>query len=303
MIIQLKNISKIINNRIIVNNLSFTMRAGHCFGLLGPNGAGKTTTINMILGLITPSSGQLTVFDMQQPRHGSKIRKKIGVVSQEDNLDPDFSVFENLIMHGRYFRLAKDQIVDQANSLLASMELLKHKDLKPLQLSGGMRRRLSIARALMNTPELIVLDEPTTGLDPQVRHLIWERLRELRNQGTSILLTTHYMEEAERLCDELMILDQGIAIESGTPRELINQHIEPHVFELDKSAAQTHSLKNTASQRIEMIGDTVYIYTTQSHLVRQHLDALSDDQQIHYLHRPANLEDVFLKITGRDLDE
>ncbi len=303
MIIQLKNINKIINNKIIVNNLSFTMRAGHCFGLLGPNGAGKTTTINMILGLIHPSSGQLTVLDMQQPRHGSKIRKKIGVVSQEDNLDPDFSVLENLIMHGHYFGLAKEQITERANTLLASMALLKHKDLKPLQLSGGMRRRLSIARALMNTPELIVLDEPTTGLDPQVRHLIWERLRKLRSQGTSILLTTHYMEEAERLCDELMILDQGIAIESGTPRELINRHIEPHVFELDKSETQTLSLENTASQRIEMIGDTVYIYTKQSHIIRKHLDALSDDKQIHYLHRPANLEDVFLKITGRDLGE
>ncbi len=286
----------------VVNDLSFAIRPGECLGVIGPNGAGKTTTLRMCLGLSTPDSGHVEAFGLRMPADAHAIKAQLGVVTQFDSLDPDFTCAENLMVFGRYFGMKTADIRARIPGLLEFAALSHKADAKPGQLSGGMRRRLSLARALVNDPRLLLLDEPTTGLDPQARHLMWERLQQLMQQGKSILLTTHFMDEAERLCDRLLVIDHGRKISEGTPRELIAQHLEPDVVEVyggDALALSSGPLRALAS-RVEVSGETVFFYTQDAAPLMQ---ALAHDHSVRSLHRPANLEDLFLKMTGRQIRE
>jgi lipooligosaccharide transport system ATP-binding protein len=285
--------------QIVVHDLDLDIPAGRCFGFLGPNGAGKTTTLRMILGLTPPCDGQLSVFGLPVSTAARQIRARVGVVPQTDNLDPDFTVEENLSVYASYFGLSADDVRERIPRLLEFASLEDRADAKTDHLSGGMKRRLTIARALVNDPELVVLDEPTTGLDPQARHIIWERLGELRRQGVTLLLTSHYMEEAERLCDRLVIMDEGRKLAEGSPRELIAAHVEPEVVEVrDLPESSESSLAPLPDCRLERHGSSLFMYSRDAEPI---VDRLRRDQQITYLHRPANLEDVFLRLTGREL--
>jgi len=291
----------------VVDNLSFAIEPGECLGVIGPNGAGKTTTIRMCLGLTAPDAGQITAFGgLDMPRDALAIKALLGVVSQMDTLDPDFSCAENLLVYGRYFGMRTADIRARIPQLLEFAALAHKADAKPGELSGGMKRRLSLARALVNDPKLLMLDEPTTGLDPQARHLMWERLQRLLQQGKSILLTTHFMDEAERLCTRLLVLDHGRKIAEGRPRELIAQHLEPDVVEVYGHGAlalardEAHAGLRALAARVEVSGETVFFYTAQT---RPLLGALGEQPQLRTLHRPANLEDLFLKLTGRQIRE
>lgn len=286
----------------VVDDLSFDLQAGECLGVIGPNGAGKTTTFRMCLGLTTADSGSICVFGMPMPQETLAIKARLGVVSQFDSLDPDFTCSENLMVYGRYFGMASTAIRERIPSLLSFASLTHKADAKPSELSGGMKRRLSLARALINDPQLLLLDEPTTGLDPQARHLMWERLQQLLQQGKSILLTTHFMDEAERLCDRLLVLDHGKKIAEGKPRDLINQHLEPDVVEVfggDPQVIAECDARNYA-KRVEMSGDSLFFYTETAAPL---LQALGNISGLRTLHRPANLEDLFLKLTGRQIRE
>lgn len=300
-VIRARGLAKSYGGRSVVHGLDLDVPAVGCFGLLGPNGAGKTTTLRMILGQSPPSAGTLEVFGLPMPAASREIRARVGVVPQTDNLDPDFTVLENLRVYAGYFRLGGPALRGRMESLLDLVDLQDRADTPINDLSGGMRRRLSIARALINSPEMLVLDEPTTGLDPQVRHMIWARLRELKRHGTTLLLTTHYMEEAERLCDELVIMDHGAIVIQGSPQALIRRHVEPEVIEVHADPDEVrHILGRHAAPRIEAVGESVYCYTRDA---RRLTSALEQHGDISYLHRPANLEDVFLKLTGRELRE
>ena len=284
----------------VVAGLDLELEPGVCFGLLGPNGAGKTTTLRLCLGLTAPDSGTIAMLGLPIPARAREARARVGVVPQADNLDPDFSVLENLVVYGRYFGLREREVHARIPELLEFAGLSSRENARIQTLSGGMKRRLTLARALVNDPQLVFLDEPTTGLDPQARHVIWERLRKLTSDGKTILLTTHFMDEAERLCHRVAIMDRGVKIAEGTPRELIAQHIEPHVVEAygDGADAWFESHARSISERCEKTGETVFCYT---HDPDPLLHALERDARLRYLHRPANLEDVFLKLTGREL--
>ncbi|MFM2408102.1 MAG: hypothetical protein RL358_844, partial [Pseudomonadota bacterium] len=231
-VIQARGLRKSYGDTLVVNDLNLTIQRGECFGLLGPNGAGKTTTLRLLLGLISPDAGELSLLNHAVPQHAREARLRVGVVAQFDNLDPDFTVAENLLVYGRYFGMSDAAIEARIPQLLEFANLTNKRDAKVPTLSGGMKRRLTLARALVNDPDIIFLDEPTTGLDPQARHLIWQRLRELTAQGKTLLLTTHFMEEAERLCHRLAVMDHGTLIQEGSPRELIAKNIEPQVVEV-----------------------------------------------------------------------
>ena len=283
----------------VVRGIDFDVQQGCCFGLLGPNGAGKTTTLRMILGNSDPSGGHLSVFAETVPGAGRAVRARMGVVPQIDNLDPDFTVVENLRIYASYFRLSGSALERRIDELIKFVELSEKRDVRIETLSGGMKRRLSIARALVNDPDLLILDEPTTGLDPQVRHMIWGRLRELKKAGKTLLLTTHYMEEAERLCDELIIMDKGRILDRGSPSQLVERHVEREVVELRAfSEGLQERLKEIPEVRAEEVGDTVYCYTRDGEAL---LERLKGDPDLVFLHRPGNLEDVFLKLTGHEL--
>ncbi len=284
----------------VVDDLSFAIAPGECLGIIGPNGAGKTTTIRMCLGLTVPDGGHIEAFGLRMPQDARAIKAQLGVVAQMDTLDPDFSCSENLLVYGRYFGLKDADIRARTPQLLEFASLTAKANARPGELSGGMRRRLSLARALVNEPRLLLLDEPTTGLDPQARHLMWERLQTLLQQGKSILLTTHFMDEAERLCSRLAVLDHGRAIAQGAPRELIAQHLEPEVVEVygNGALALAESPLRTLASRVEVSGETVFFYTAQAQAL---LQALGQHPQLRTLHRPANLEDLFLKLTGRQI--
>lgn len=284
----------------IVNDLSFALRRGECYGLLGPNGAGKTTTLRLCLGLTTPDSGDISLAGKPVPAEARAARLRVGVVPQADNLDPDFTVAENLQVFGRYFGIPERIIAERIPSLLTFANLTAKKNARISELSGGMKRRLTLARALINDPELIFMDEPTTGLDPQARHMIWERLKTLLSNGKTILLTTHFMDEAERLCDRLAVIDHGRMIAEGVPRTLIAQHIEAHVVEVygDEVAEWIQEHGRGRSARIEFSGETAFCYTNDPQPL---LDRLPHADGVRYLHRPANLEDLFLKLTGREM--
>jgi lipooligosaccharide transport system ATP-binding protein len=295
-------VTKRYGDTVVVDDLSFELAQGECLGVIGPNGAGKTTTFRMCLGLTTPDSGQIEVFGMPMPARALEIKARLGVVSQFDSLDPDFDCVENLMVYGRYFGLKSDWLRARVPELLEFAALTGRAHARPGELSGGMRRRLSLARALINDPELLLLDEPTTGLDPQARHLMWERLAQLLARGKSILLTTHFMDEAERLCSRLLVVDHGRKIAQGRPRDLITSMLEPDVVEVHGADPRTlaeSTLRQHAS-RVEVSGETVFFYTSQAVPL---LHALESMPQLRTLHRPANLEDLFLKLTGRQVRE
>lgn len=301
-ILQATQLYKRFGTHEVVKGIDFHIMPGQCFGILGPNGAGKTTTLRMLLGLSPISSGSLQILGLSMPQDGRAIRARVGVVPQMDNLDPDFSVAENLDIYANYFGLNQQQKQQRIPQLLAFAELQEKAKVRIDKLSGGMKRRLTIARALLNDPELVILDEPTTGLDPQVRHAIWARLRDLLRQGKTLLLTTHYMEEAERLCDTLMIMDQGKILEQGTPSQLIQKHATDEVLEIrgaGLSQVQVQ-LEQREDCQLELLGDLLYCYTPNGKAI---LHILENYQQLSFMHRRGNLEDVFLKLTGRDLRE
>lgn len=294
------NLQKSYDGKPVVDGLNLELVRGECFGLLGPNGAGKTTTLRCCLGLTTPDSGSITLAGMAVPKYAREARAKIGVVPQFDNLDPDFTAAENLLVYGRYFGMSDTVIRPKIAGLLEFAGLAGKENASIRILSGGMKRRLTLARALVNDPDLLVLDEPTTGLDPQARHLIWERLKRLLGQGKTILLTTHFMDEAERLCQRLAIMDAGQLMTIGPPRELIQDNIEAQVVEVygEDAPAWATSQAKAFAQRIEVSGETAFCYVKDASALLQHL---AERPTLRSLHRPANLEDVFLKLTGRDL--
>ena len=311
-ILQIRGLTKHYGSAVVVDDLSFEIAPGECLGVIGPNGAGKTTTIRMCLGLTAPDAGDITYTlngaeqGLRMPRDALAIKARLGVVSQLDTLDPDFSCAENLQVYGRYFGMSAAQVRARVPGLLEFASLTGKAASKPGELSGGMKRRLSLARALVNDPSLLLLDEPTTGLDPQARHLMWERLQLLLQQGKSILLTTHFMDEAERLCSRLLVLDHGKKIAEGKPRELISQHLEPDVVEvygagaLELAQLPDHAGLRALAARVEVSGETVFFYTQDARPV---LDRLASHISLRTLHRPANLEDLFLKLTGRQIRE
>ena len=286
--------------REVVAGVSFALAPGECYGLLGPNGAGKTTTLRLILGLTRPEAGRIELTGLPVPEQARAARARVGIVPQIDNLDPDFTVTENLLVYGRYFGLADAAVRERIPGLLEFAGLSGRAQAKISTLSGGMKRRLTLVRALVNDPDLLVLDEPTTGLDPQARHLIWERLKQLLGQGKTVLLTTHFMDEAERLCHRLAIMDQGRFIAQGSPRELIAAQIEPQVVEVYGEDAGGWAAREAGrfAQRHEVTGETAFCYLAEARPLIEHLET---QPGLRYLHRPANLEDVFLKLTGREM--
>jgi lipooligosaccharide transport system ATP-binding protein len=289
-----------------VAGIDFSVRRGECFGFLGPNGAGKTTTMRMVQAVSLPSSGRLSVLGLDPSRDGKRIRARIGVCPQLDNLDPDLFVRENLQVYGRYFPQPRRVTDERTDQLLEFVALGEKRDRRIAELSGGMKRRLVIARALINDPELLLLDEPTTGLDPQARHLIWQKLRELGDRGVTMLLTTHYMDEAERLCDRLVIMDHGKILAEGVPRELIAEHVGHEVVELRVAEAREHevlgdlSLEGVESERA---GDVRAFFLAPKTALAEQLVERARRAGVACLLRNASLEDVFLKLTGRELDE
>ena len=284
----------------VVRGLDFAIRRGECFGLLGPNGAGKTTTLRCCLGLTDPNAGSIMLVGEPVPRAARQARIRVGVVPQMDNLDPDFTVVENLQIYGRYFRLPDAIVSERIPRLLDFAGLAAKGSVSIRTLSGGMKRRLTLARALINDPELLILDEPTTGLDPQARHLIWDGLRQLLTQGKTILLTTHFMDEAERLCSRLAVIDHGKMIASDSPRALIATHVEPEVVEVygDEVRLWVEGHGRALADRLEVAGETAFCY---AHDAAPLLADLAKSSGVRYLHRPANLEDLFIKLTGREL--
>jgi lipooligosaccharide transport system ATP-binding protein len=283
-----------------VDGVTFEVAPGECFGLLGPNGAGKSTTLKLALGLMEPDAGRIDLLGEPVPARAREARQKVGVVPQNDPLDPDFTVAENLLVFGRYFGQPDAITRSRIEPLLEFAQLGNKRDARIQTLSGGMKRRLTMARALINDPQVLFLDEPTTGLDPQARHLIWERLKRLLAQGKTIVLTTHFMDEAERLCDRLAIIDSGRPIASASPTALISQEIEPHVIEVHGPgrAHWADLAPRFGCGRVETVGETTFAYCEDPSAALAELQTRSD---VRTLHRPANLEDVFLKLTGRDL--
>jgi lipooligosaccharide transport system ATP-binding protein len=298
-VISSRGLTKRFASRLAVDSVDFDIYPGRCFGFVGPNGAGKTTTLRMAMGLTPLSGGTLSVFGLPVSENASAIRARVGIVPQADNLDPDFTVEENLYVYASFFGLSRRQVATRIESLLEFASLTDRRRARTDTLSGGLQRRLTIARALINDPELVVLDEPTTGLDPQARHLIWERLTELKLRGKTLLLTTHYMEEAERLCDDLLIMDSGRILDQGSPRQLIERHVEPEVIEVRSGGGEAlQQLAEAADCRLEHMGTCLYCYTREP---AQLIAALKDAHGLTFLHRPTSLEDVFLRLTGREL--
>ena len=301
-VLRVAGLRKRYGDQEVVRGLSFEIRRGECFGLLGPNGAGKTTTLRCCLGLIDPDAGTIEMVGEPVPKAAREARIRVGVVPQMDNLDPDFTVTENLRVYGGYFGIDHATLDTRIPRLLDFAGLASKGGSGIRTLSGGMKRRLTLARALINDPELLILDEPTTGLDPQARHLIWDGLRQLLSQGKTILLTTHFMDEAERLATRLAVIDRGTLIASDTPRALIASHVEPEVVEVygddAKAWAEIHGRR--LSSRLELSGETAFCYANDA---KPLLADLATRAGVRYLHRPANLEDLFIKLTGRELRE
>jgi lipooligosaccharide transport system ATP-binding protein len=301
-VLEATGLRKSYDGREVVAGIDLSLARGECFGLLGPNGAGKTTTLRMLLGLTAPDAGIITLLGHPVPQAAREGRIRVGVVPQMDNLDPDFTVSENLLVYGRYFGMKEAEVAARLPKLLEFAALETRGASRIQALSGGMKRRLVLARALVNDPELIFLDEPTTGLDPQARHLMWERLRLLLRQGKTILLTTHFMDEAERLCDRLAIIDHGRMLAEGTPPALIAEHIEPEVVEVYGEGVEAWFGANARalSVRAELHGETAFCYLRDAAPVVANLKGFP---ALRFLHRKANLEDLFLKLTGREMRE
>jgi len=286
-----------------VKGVDFEVYRGECFGFLGPNGAGKTTTMKMIYGAAVPTGGELRVAGLDVRRHEREVKRRIGVVPQENNLDEDLKVKENLLVYGRYFDLPRKLVRQRAEELLEFVQLSERVGAKVEHLSGGMKRRLLIARALINDPDLVVLDEPTTGLDPQARHLVWDKLRELTSKGKTLILTTHYMDEAAQLCDRVCIMEGGRFIAEGAPRSLIEKHVSPEVLELraePDALEKLVPLVEGISDGTDRLGGALLVHTSDSDAVTRRIKE-SGVAVENTLHRRATLEDVFLKLTGRSL--
>ena len=282
-----------------VAGVDLNVDRGQCFGLLGPNGAGKTTTLKLCLGLSAPGAGDIRLLGHPIPAEARTARMRVGVVPQFDNLDPDFTVAENLVIFGRYFGMRDSDIRTRIPQLLEFASLQGREKNQIRELSGGMRRRLTLARALVNDPDVIFLDEPTTGLDPQARHLIWERLRQLAQQGKTLILTTHFMDEAERLCSRVAVMDHGRLIAEDTPRNLIDSRIEPHVVEVFGEGLEAWlATAEGIAERTERAGETVFCYSRTPQRV---IDSVSAFPGLRTILRQANLEDVFIQLTGREL--
>ena len=286
-----------------VKGVDFEVYRGECFGFLGPNGAGKTTTMKMIYAAAVPTGGDLEVAGLDVRSAEREVKRRIGVVPQENNLDEDLKVKENLLVFGRYFDLPRKLVRRRAEELLEFVQLSDKAGAKVEQLSGGMKRRLLIARALINDPELVVLDEPTTGLDPQARHLVWDKLRQLASEGKTLVLTTHYMDEAAQLCDRLCIMEGGRIIAEDTPRALISEHISPEVLEFRANPNALEKLSpivEDISDNVDRIGEALLVYTSDPEAVIRKVRESSIEVR-NVLQRQASLEDVFLKLTGRRL--
>ncbi len=303
-IIRARSLTKRYGDFVAVDGIDFEVLPGECFGFLGPNGAGKTSTIRMTTCMSPLSGGELLVAGMDVRREHRKIKAVLGVVSQDDNLDPDLTVRENLLVYARYFDVARSVAAPRADEVLDLFRLTDKRDDKISALSGGLKRRLTIARALMSEPVALVLDEPTTGLDPQARHLVWRQLRALKDEGMTLLLTTHYMDEAARLCDRLVIMHQGNILVQGTPAELISAHAGFEVIEVRPAREAREQLlqmlRSVEGLEVEDTGDTIYGFSSGPvGELAQSLDAGAEDIIV----RRANLEDVFLRLTGRGLLE
>ncbi|APH38651.1 ABC transporter ATP-binding protein [Methanohalophilus halophilus] len=283
-----------------VDDVSFEVNKGELFGFLGPNGAGKTTAMRIIQCVSPPSGGSLRVFGMDVTRDQRKIKNLMGVVPQENNLDIDFSVYKNLYVYSRYFDIPKRKAEKRVNELLDFVQLNEKKDTMTDLLSGGMKRRLILARALVNEPRVLILDEPTVGLDPQSRHVMWEKLRSLKRQGVTIVMTTHYLEEAAQLCDRLVIMDYGNILVEGSPSSIIKEYIGTDIVEAENTPEVIACLENS-NTRYEKTGDMVQIYTNDPHGITEHL--FNECRLGKITARAATLEDVFLKLTGRKLRE
>jgi lipooligosaccharide transport system ATP-binding protein len=297
-----ESLTKRFDDLTAVDSVDFEIHPGESFGFLGPNGAGKTSTMRMIATVSPVTSGTLSVFGLDPAADGRQIRGRLGVVPQEDNLDLELTVAENLYIYGRYHDMARPKIKDKIEELLDFAELTARRDSQVEALSGGMKRRLTIARALINEPDLVILDEPTTGLDPQARHLLWDRLYRLKQQGATLIISTHYMDEAEQLCDRLVVMDKAKIVAEGSPRALIEEYAPREVVELrihDGMQAAIERLVELAP-RIEPLADRVLVYTDDADrtLKEVHDQGIVTDSA---LVRRSTLEDVFLRLTGRAL--
>ncbi len=301
-VLVVRNLKKNFGNRTVLKDLNITLPKGSCLGLLGPNGAGKTTTIRILLGLVIPSGGEIEVFGKRYPKAIKKVKYHIGVVPQMDNLDPDLTIVENLLVYANYFKICKKVAKERAEELLEFFALKNRRDEIIQNLSGGQRRRLLLARALINRPSLLILDEPTIGLDPQARLLMWQRLEALRKKGTTMLLTSHYMEEVSRLATQVIIIDNGMAIAQGNPKQIVEEMLGMEVMEFSGSPEELESLAKrlkNCNVQTELVGEKLYVYIKAGCSILD--DAASN--MSHVVKRPATLEDLFLKLTGRKLRE
>ncbi|WP_159802659.1 ABC transporter ATP-binding protein [Arthrobacter zhaoguopingii] len=302
-VIAARALSKHYGEFAAVDGISFEVPAGEAFGLLGPNGAGKSTTMKMIGGVSQRTSGELSIMGLDPERHGPEVRAHLGVVPQQDNLDEELRVRDNLLVYGRYFGLPMSYLKPKADELLEFAQLTEKATAKVDSLSGGMKRRLTIARSLINEPKILLLDEPTTGLDPQARHILWDRLFRLKESGVTLILTTHYMDEAEQLCDRLVVVDKGRIMAEGSPATLIRQHSTREVLELrfgsERNTTVAADLEGIG-ERLETLPDRVLIYASDGEAALEQVTARGL-HPITSLVRRSSLEDVFLRLTGRSL--
>ncbi len=302
-LVEARGLTKRFGNFTAVDAVDFEVRRGEAFGFLGPNGAGKSSTMRMI-GAVSPiNGGDLTVFGMDPQTDGAAIRARIGVVPQQDNLDEEIPVDENLLIYGRYFGMSRAELWPRIEELLAFSELTERRHDKVESLSGGMKRRLTIARALINQPQLLLLDEPTTGLDPQARHLLWDRLYRLKQQGVTLIITTHFMDEAEQLCDRLVVMDKGKIAAEGSPRSLIEEYSTKEVLEVrfpDEAGDDIAERLEGLAKRVEVLPDRVLLYTDDGDATSHEVWTRGLEPES-VLARRSSLEDVFLRLTGRSL--
>jgi lipooligosaccharide transport system ATP-binding protein len=308
-LVQASGLTKRFGDFIAVDGIDFSIPRGEAFGFLGPNGAGKSSTMRMVGCVSPPTSGELTILGMDPVRNGPAIRARLGVVPQENTLDIELTVRENLIVYGRYFGLPRAVIRERSDMLLNFVQLSDRAGDTVDPLSGGMKRRLVIARSLINEPDILLLDEPTTGLDPQARHIVWDRLFRLKQRGVTLILTTHYMDEAEQLCDRLVVMDAGRIVAEGSPRALIGQYSTPEVLEVrfdpgdhEQAAEKLAALPAGTSERLEVLADRVLVYTRNGDEALAAVRGLGLEP-ITSLARRSTLEDVFLRLTGRQLDD
>jgi len=308
-LIHARGLAKTFGGAVAVAGIDFDLHRGEAFGFLGPNGAGKSSTMRMIGCVSPPGGGELSILGLDPVRDGPAIRARLGVVPQEDTLDLELTVRENLIIYGRYFGLPRQVIAERATRLLEFVQLGDRADDEVEPLSGGMKRRLTIARSLINEPEILLLDEPTTGLDPQARHAVWDRLYRLKQQGVTLVLTTHYMDEAEQLCDRLVVMDRGQIAAEGSPHELIKRYSTPEVLELrfdpddhEQAAEKLAELLDVTAERIEVLADRILLYTRDGDTALAAVRGLGLEP-VTSLVRRSTLEDVFLRLTGRRLED